>query len=473
MTNKYLIDENEEKSLFNNALIIFDTSSLLDFYYYSSKTQNEIFETVFKKIENRMWLPYQVFYEFQKNRDKVMMKPIETYQSLLSKNKDNKDSGHFDEMHSIIKKFKTEQIANVKGHLKTLVEKTHKDDKHPFFEDKYFDHLEKRINLLDEYLSKTDDEFKNFKKLLEKDIKKKIKQIEKIKSSDSVYDSFKENFAIGEEWNYDELLAITKEGEFRYRNEIPPGFEDFDEKSGFQKYGDLILWKQLLKYANVNGKPVIFVTNDNKKDWWYFDGNINTKSPRHELISEFSSNNEQKFWMYNSNDFLYKIKKILDLEIEDSSIEEVKEVYESHSTSNKDTILGDWLAKKHKFRMFITFDGKEKDNGLDFLCINDEGIKQGFETKRAITSNYASIFGNLKKSILNKGEVISKNSLDRFTHIIEGKNKASATKIARHLVRANPRKVLRENENDFGVIVGYFDKSRKQFIATFESDKLK
>src|SRR5262249_15878044 len=66
------------------------------------------------------------------------------------------------------------------------------------------------------------------------------------------------------------LAAVRKEGEERYAKKIRPGYEDAKkEGEGGDKFGDLIIWKEMIEKAKADQKPVIFVTDDGKSDWWY------------------------------------------------------------------------------------------------------------------------------------------------------------------------------------------------------------
>lgn len=84
-----------------------------------------------------------------------------------------------------------------------------------------------------------------------------------------------------------EIYKWCDEGESRYKKEIPPGFKDAKQKDGVRKYSDLILWKEMLKYAKSHGKSIIFVTDDVKADWWEAkdDGSITFHQ---KLLEEFS-----------------------------------------------------------------------------------------------------------------------------------------------------------------------------------------
>lgn len=81
-----------------------------------------------------------------------------------------------------------------------------------------------------------------------------------------------------------EILEYIKEGEFRYRYKMPPGYMDEDKdkaskgeidsfETRIRKYGDLFVWKEILSIGcGANGNKVVFITNDVKEDWWVLKG---------------------------------------------------------------------------------------------------------------------------------------------------------------------------------------------------------
>lgn len=70
--------------------------------------------------------------------------------------------------------------------------------------------------------------------------------------------------------------------QYRYTNNIPPGYkDDTKEDEGF---GDLVIWYTILKLGEE--RDVIFVTGDEKTDWWY-QSEKQFLYPRYELVDEF------------------------------------------------------------------------------------------------------------------------------------------------------------------------------------------
>ncbi len=75
-----------------------------------------------------------------------------------------------------------------------------------------------------------------------------------------------------EVFSYTEKLKLYEQAEFRFRNQIPPGYKD-KEKKNIGRYSDFIIWKEMIKATNeifkeqTGWREVIFVTNDKKDDW--------------------------------------------------------------------------------------------------------------------------------------------------------------------------------------------------------------
>ena len=102
-----------------------------------------------------------------------------------------------------------------------------------------------------------------------------------------------------------ELYRLCEDGKKRYSKLKPPGYKD-DKKDGLSKYGDLIWWKEVLRYVKNNKCDLILVTDDVKEDWWekLDDGSI---ALRNELIDEFAKTG-QKIYPYTSQSFFDEVR---------------------------------------------------------------------------------------------------------------------------------------------------------------------
>lgn len=317
------ITESQERKLFQNGHYIFDSSALLDLFEYSDKSIESFFNKVFKELKGKLFLPGHVNYEFEKNRQSVILKPIQLYNQLFEKDNSNQEGGYISSIESILNQL-VKSHKELSGQLEQLHLRTKKDDKHPIL---------KQVNILkykeeQESMKKSVDSLKKKFVTLKNSINKQVTLQEKKIISKSKKSTLRKNinelFSLGEQYSYELLSDIVKEGKFRYDNKIPPGYEDDKEKIGFQKYGDLIIWKQLIDYASEKKKPIVFVTNDTKEDWWE-DSDANT-IPRHELIYEFTDKTEQVIWFYNLETFFFKVQSYLQTSLDEASKDNIKDI---------------------------------------------------------------------------------------------------------------------------------------------------
>jgi hypothetical protein len=95
---------------------------------------------------------------------------------------------------------------------------------------------------------------------------------------------------------------FTKEAEARYKKRIPPGYKD--QAKSENPYGDLLIWKTIVFIGQSRKKNVIFVSGDEKPDWWHQSNNV-ALYPRYELVEEFRRESDGKtFHIVTFADFL-------------------------------------------------------------------------------------------------------------------------------------------------------------------------
>lgn len=78
--------------------------------------------------------------------------------------------------------------------------------------------------------------------------------------------------------------ALIKEWDARRANNTPPGYKD--SQKGDTGIGDFLIWKTLLKLGSTHKKDLIFITGDDKADWFVRSGGDRVY-PRPELVDEF------------------------------------------------------------------------------------------------------------------------------------------------------------------------------------------
>jgi hypothetical protein len=99
--------------------------------------------------------------------------------------------------------------------------------------------------------------------------------------------------------NKDELKQrLEKQNLFK----IPPGYKDATKED--KGIGDLLIWHTILEAGEKHKKSVIFISGEEKPDWWY-KSEGRTLFPRFELIDEFRRRSEgQSFHIINFSNFL-------------------------------------------------------------------------------------------------------------------------------------------------------------------------
>ena len=277
----FKLTKEEISDLWKTALFTLDANILLNLYRYSDETR-ENFLKILDKISDRIWISHQSAQEFFDNRLNVISQQEKSYEEAVSA------------LNSIEKDFKNSR-------------------QHPFIEKKLLKRFTDLSNEICEQLNSSK-EFHN-KRILDDDILAKIQEL---------FDK-----KVGDEYDEETLNKLYKEGEERFSNKIPPGYKDTNKKdestNGNRKYGDYIVWKQIIEKSKESKQGVILVTDDRKEDWWVrFKGK--TISPRPELIKEFCQDSKQSFHMYQSDRFLEFARDYLGEEIKETTIEEIREL---------------------------------------------------------------------------------------------------------------------------------------------------
>jgi hypothetical protein len=276
----YQPSENEFQKIWQECIFACDASFLLNVYRYSPKVRERFFD-VLSKLKDKIWVPYQAAYEYQKNRHSVI--------SQQSKADDE------------IKKVLSENSSRLQNLLK-------KYEKHPFIK------IDEIQSLFEEYREKCES-ILNAANL-------QHKQVDFDKNRDNLDEILSQN--IGEKYEKDLLEKIYKQAQQRFDEKIPPGYMD-KGKENPEKYGDFIIWNQLIDYASSQKKPLIFVTDDAKEDWWRMHEGKKI-SPRPELVEEMQSRAGVFFYMYSSDNFMNYADKFLNLPYQQEIIEEVRDI---------------------------------------------------------------------------------------------------------------------------------------------------
>ena len=306
----YTLDTEAEKSLWSNCIFVFDTSALLTFYVLNRET-HKWFEKVFEKIRKRLWLPNHVQFEFFTNRESTIYKTLKTYGLF------------YDESIKSLDK----QFLISKNDLSKLDPTNPKGLAQMSFNNKQFVQIMKQLDLLEARKNK-------FQDICKKHVNSRKQDTQELLSKDVILDIVKRYFAVGAQYKFEKIFDVTKEGFHRYQCSIPPGFNDADKK-GTQKYGDLIIWKQIIDFAKESQKNIVFVCNDVLKGDWGIVKDIHFKSPLFDLITEFYDATSKRFWIYTLGDFFLKSRQLLGVPIPEDQLKQVNQTLSVPDSSLK------------------------------------------------------------------------------------------------------------------------------------------
>ncbi len=226
-----------------SALFILDTNALFVPYNVGKKNLDDIIN-IYKLliINNRLFIPSQVIREFFKNRPKRLA-------SIISQLKNTQS------------RIQLPELGN-----------------YPLLEPlEDYQHLKSD----QEHLSEN---FGSFNKSL----KEVIKQIKSWRWNDPVSLVYGEIFPptifVDVKTEEKAILADLKR---RLRHDVPPGYKDRDKPD--MGIGDVLIWHTILELAGKEKKDVIFVSDDQKDDWWHKTHTSDKEPlfPRFELLEEF------------------------------------------------------------------------------------------------------------------------------------------------------------------------------------------
>lgn len=301
------LSKEEIKELWNKAIFVFDTNVLLNLYRYSEDTTSKFIERI-EELKERVWLPYQVGFEFNKNRLTVISDQKKSY-----------------------KEFETK--------INQIIDEVENKNRNPFLSE----------NVLSKLIA--------IKEEIKKEIDIKTSHYENSIWNDYLLHKINDIFygKVEQSPNHEELKKIFNEGEKRYKDKIPPGYKD-SNKSENEKYGDLVIWKQIINKSKNEKIDIIFILDDRKEDWWLeHQGKI--ISPRPELLKEFRSETSKSCHFYEPFRFLEYSNEYFNSNISNKVIEEVKNYkIDIEPTNNNQYVIIDLILKgnQNDIAIFIT-----------------------------------------------------------------------------------------------------------------------
>lgn len=419
--------------VWKNALFVFDTNVLLNLYRYQAGTRDELLN-VLSQLSGRIWIPHHVALEFQRNRLKV----------IAEQNK------RFAEVRRTIEKARSSMFADL--------EKLQLLKRHSLINPQALTSgFEK---LASEFLTELDQLQETQQKLSAPDpLKKKI---------EALFDG-RVGTPPSDQSAVDELY---KQAEVRFKFKIPPGYQDSEKDKDEpdehihggiiykRKYGDFLVWKQLLEHSkSVNATSIVFVTDDGKEDWWWkieSDGQ-KTIGPRPELIEEArTSALVESLLMYNPEGFLKYAKEFLKAQVSEETLKEVRDLSTTRSTRDIGFREFREIAIRAEQAVLLWLEGRFEDvreNRVGFpdFVAEREGKIFGFEVK--VVQNPRMIFNRARETIYRAYYELKESGFSEIAIVWIVSSPVEVEELKRILARM----ARDEMPNNLRTIIGVFD----------------
>lgn len=290
----FQLSEDEIADICREGIFVLDTNVLLNFYRYTPQTSTD-FLSLFQQLGDRLWIPNRVMEEFYRNRKRVIKSQNRIY----------------DDIEKVFQRT-TENLGALltRGHLSIDV-----------------DMVEFTTVSLGRILHQLQENKSRHPDLLTQDtIRESIENLL--------------NGKVGDAYETEKLVEIYAKAEQRYLAKVPPGYKDTETKKlekGDQRYGDVLVWFQVIDKAKTLKKSVVFVTDEKKEDWWWIDDDGEIIGPRPELVQEIGKLARVKFYMCSPASLVDLAGKYLSIAVKPNTATEVQAV-EDISIGWKDEI---------------------------------------------------------------------------------------------------------------------------------------
>jgi len=230
---------------------------LLNLYTYSESTTDEVL-VLFSEYSDQLWLSHQAATEYQENRSGIISKEAKRY-AEISKSID-------------------EVFRNLRA-----------KKQHPYIDSSLATRLEEIEKEVNHALSMGENRLRKMTSISEDGICNRLTDLFEAR--------------VGKPFEIERLTEIYKSGMNRFARKVPPGYSD-EKKQEPNRYGDLVLWSQVIDHSIAQGKSIILVTDDAKEDWWTFVGSDKV-GPRRELRREFRDTTGKDIYIYSTDAFIY------------------------------------------------------------------------------------------------------------------------------------------------------------------------
>lgn len=236
------------RNLSEDTLIVIDTNVLLHIFRFSIESRKKLFNSL-ENVSDNLWVPYIAALEFHFNKQSVI-RGIK----IQKKNFGNKLESN---VPKLTKVFNEEMDS-----FGSLIRSTDENEVRKNIKENFSKELNKFVN-----------------SFIQEEVEKGFSLIGDVEDTSNQLAELM--FAkIGAAPSQEDINSIELEGKERYKISFPPGYMDEAEKGEevrkygeieyHTKFGDLLIWKDIIGKAKKGDySNVVFVSDDLKEDWIY------------------------------------------------------------------------------------------------------------------------------------------------------------------------------------------------------------
>ena len=308
----YRPDDEALRRFMTTAKVIPDANVLLGLYRLGSSQRAQVLD-VLERIKERLWLPYQVGHEYHRNRLGVVAAQASAYEVAKT-------------LHGM------KDLAGMRKWLDTL--KVPPEVR------------ESILSLLPGLHEALTSATKRYEDAIDALRDEHVVSVAQARKDDPVrwaLDRLFNSERVGSKPDQRTLQSRIKDARRRTDERIPPGYMDSEKGADQTKAGDYLIWAEILDFAAGTNAPVLFVTADEKEDWFErFDGEI--AGPRSELVAEFAERSPHGYHQVTLGAFLDLANKHLSAQVAEATIRRVNEPTEPDEVHPLDGATERFLA---------------------------------------------------------------------------------------------------------------------------------
>ncbi|MGA5556927.1 PIN-like domain-containing protein [Streptomyces lavendulocolor] len=278
------------KKAVREYLICVDTNVLLELYRFTPEARGELLN-VLKKFEDRLWIPHQVASEYHSRRVDAVKEHLDLYKSIPAKLEEYQRKA-------------TQELLS----------------------------FAKRCSMSEQERKKLTSPLEGAFKVTLREIAKHREAfdltLEGVITKDPILDTLAITLdgKVGDGFTQDEIADMISTFEKRCTEQTPPGFKD--ARKDENAHGDFFVWEQILRKAESDSTPVLFVTNDVKDDWVRREAGL-IVGARPELLAEFAKRSGKDFLLTQLGRFLQIAKEELGAAISPSTMAQAENLQAS------------------------------------------------------------------------------------------------------------------------------------------------